>query len=164
MADDRIPMTREGYEKLKAELDHMQGHQMIEITKRVAAARDLGDLSENAEYHAAREDQGLLQAKIAELRDRLNRAFIVDPSHFTTDRVAFGSKVKVLDLDYEEEEEYELVSPGLDKPEENRILTTSPIGQGLLGKKIGEVAEISVPRGTLRYKVLDITFPSLNGG
>lgn len=163
MADDRIPMTREGYEKLKAELDHMQGHDMIEITKRVAAARDLGDLSENAEYHAAREDQGMLQAKIAACRDRLNRAVIVDPTQIVTDRVAFGALVKVMNLEYDEEEEYELVSPGMDKPEENRILVTSPIGQGLMGKKVGETAEIQAPRGTMRFKVLAISFPSLNG-
>ena len=77
MADDRIPMTREGYEKLKTELDHLNGEKMIEITKRVASARDLGDLSENAEYHAAREDQGMLQAQIDLLRSKLARALIV---------------------------------------------------------------------------------------
>src|SRR6476659_7549852 len=158
MADDRIPITREGYEKLKTELAHLNDVKMIEVTKRVAAARDLGDLSENAEYHAAREDQGLLQAQIDLLRSKLAKAYIVDPNQLPKDTVVFGAKVKVMDLDMDEEEEFELVGPGQDDPDKNRILTTSPIGQGLLGKKKGEVAEIQVPRGTIRFKVLSIAF------
>jgi len=158
MADDRIPMTREGYEKLKSELAHLHDIKMLEVTKRVAAARDLGDLSENAEYHAAREDQGLVQAQIDLLRTKLARAYIVDPSQLPKDSVVFGSRVKVMDLDMDEEETFELVGPGQDNPDKNRILTTSPIGQGLLGKKRGEVAEIEVPRGTIRFKVLEIAF------
>jgi transcription elongation factor GreA len=158
MADDRIPMTREGYEKLKAEVSHLNDVKMIEVTKRVAAARDLGDLSENAEYHAAREDQGLLQAQIDLLRTKLAKAYIVDPSKMPKDTVAFGSKVKVMDLDMDEEETFVLVGPGQDDPDKNRILTTSPIGQGLLGKKKGEVAEIQVPRGVIKFKVLEIAF------
>ena len=122
------------------------------------AARDLGDLSENAEYHAAREDQGLLQAQIGLLRSKLAKAMIVDPSKMPKDSVVFGSRVKVKDLDIDEEETFELVGPGQDDPDKNRILTTSPIGQGLIGKKKGEVAEISVPRGTIRFKVLEIAF------
>ena len=158
MADDRIPMTRDGYEKVKAELAHLHDVKMLEVTKRVAAARDLGDLSENAEYHAAREDQGLLQAQIDLLRTKLAKAYIVDPNQLPKDTVVFGSKVKVMDLDMDEEEEFELVGPGQDDPDKNRILTTSPIGQGLLGKKKGEVAEIQVPRGVLRFKVMSIAF------
>ena len=158
MADDRIPMTREGYEKLKTELSHLNDVKMIEVTKRVAAARDLGDLSENAEYHAAREDQGLLQAQIDLLRTKLGKAYIIDPKQLPKDTVVFGAKVKVKDLDMDEEEEFTLVGPGQDDPDQNRILTTSPIGQGLLGKKKGEVAEIQVPRGVIRFKVLDIAF------
>jgi len=158
MADDRIPMTRDGYEKVKAELAHLHDVKMLEVTKRVAAARDLGDLSENAEYHAAREDQGLLQAQIDLLRTKLAKAYIIDPNQLPKDTVVFGVKVKVMDLDMDEEEEFELVGPGQDDPDKNRILTTSPIGQGLLGKKKGEVAEIEVPRGTIRFKVLEIAF------
>src|SRR5688572_21943366 len=104
MANDRIPMTREGYEKLRAELAQLSNRDMIEVTKRVAAARDLGDLSENAEYHAAREDQGMLQARIDLLGDKLSRAQIIDPATLPKDTVVFGSKVTVKDLDYDEEE------------------------------------------------------------
>ncbi|CAN5564137.1 transcription elongation factor GreA [soil metagenome] len=156
MADERIPMTREGFDKLKLDLDRLRGTEMIEITKRVATARELGDLSENAEYHAAREDQGLLQAKINELSDRLSRAILIDLTNMPKDQVVFGSRVKVLDMKYDEEETYELVSPGQENPDKGRILTSSPIGQGLLGKRKGEIAEIAVPSGTLKMKVLTI--------
>jgi transcription elongation factor GreA len=158
MSNERIPMSREGYDKKKAELDHLKNIKMIEVTKRVATAREMGDLSENAEYHAAREDQGMLQAKIRLLEDELARAFIVDKSNLPSDAVVFGARVKVKDLDFDEDEEYTLVGPGEEDYDNNKILTTSPIGQGLLGKKIGETAEIQVPRGTLRYKVLAIAF------
>jgi len=157
---ERIPMTREGYEKLKAQLDQMQNGQMIEVAKRIATAREMGDLSENAEYHAAREDQGQLQARIDVLRDKLGRAFIVDTNNLSSETVVFGVRVRVKDLDLGEEEIYVLVGPGDEDYDNNKILTTSPIGQGLLGKRCGEVAEIPVPRGQLRYEILEISLPS----
>jgi transcription elongation factor GreA len=159
MPTDKVPMTREGYEKLKADLDRMQNSEMIEVAKRIAAARDLGDLSENAEYHAAREDQGMLQARINELRDRLARAEIVDRNNLPANVVVFGTRVRLKNLDSGAEEVYELVGPGEEDYEKNKILTTSPRGQGLLGKKVGDPAEIRVPRGLLRYQVLEISFP-----
>jgi transcription elongation factor GreA len=159
MSIERIPMSREGYEKLRAELDRMQNAEMIEVTKRIAAARALGDLSENAEYHAAREDQGMLQARIDALKDKLSRAFIIDKSTLPTDSVAFGATVRVRDLDLDEEEVFHLVGPGDEDYNNNKILTSSPIGQGLLGKKVGEVAEVQVPMGKLRFEVKEISFP-----
>jgi len=158
MSNERIPMSREGYDKKKAQLDHMKNVQMIEVTKRVATAREMGDLSENAEYHAAREDQGMLQARIRQLEDELARAFIVDRSNLPNDAVVFGARVKIKDLDFDEEEEYTLVGPGEEDYDNNKILTSSPIGQGLLGKKLGETVEIQVPSGVLHYKVLAISF------
>ena len=159
MSNERIPMTREGYEKKKAELDHLQHTKMLEVTKRIAAAREMGDLSENAEYHAAREDQGILQAQVNALKDQLSRAYFVDLNNLPKDAVVFGARVKVKDLDLDEEETFELVGPGQEDYNENKILSTSPIGEGLMGKKLGEVAEIAVPMGTLRFEVLDISFP-----
>jgi transcription elongation factor GreA len=159
MTIERIPMSREGYEKLKADLDRMQNHEMIEVTKRIAAARALGDLSENAEYHAAREDQGMLQARINALKDKLGRAFLVDKSNQPSDCVVFGARVKVKDLNRGDEEFFELVGPGDEDYENNKILTSSPIGQGLMGKKCGDVVEITVPRGTERFEILEISFP-----
>ena len=117
----------------------------------------MGDLSENAEYHAAREDQGMLQARINDLADRVARAVIIDPSSLPKDTVAFGSKVRVMDLDIDEEETFELVGPGQENPDKGRILSTSPIGRGLIGRKPGETVEIPVPRGTIRFKVLEIS-------
>jgi transcription elongation factor GreA len=160
MSTDRVPMTREGYEKEKAKLDQMANVEMIEVAKRIAAAREMGDLSENAEYHAAREDQGMLQARVDALKDRLARAYIVDQNSLPRDAVVFGARVHIKDLDSGEDEVYELVGPGDEDYDNNKILTTSPRGQGLLGKKIGEIAEIKVPRGILRYQIVDISFPS----
>jgi transcription elongation factor GreA len=159
MAQDRVPMTREGYEKLKADLDRMQNFEMIEVAKRIATARDFGDLSENAEYHAAREDQGMLQARINSLKDKLAHAYIVERNNSKPEAVVFGVRVRVKDLDLEEEEAYQLVGPGEEDYDNNKILTTSPIGQGLIGKKQGEIAEIQVPRGVLRYEIVEISFP-----
>jgi transcription elongation factor GreA len=158
MANERVPMTREGYEKLRTELDHLRGSEMIEITKRVATARDMGDLSENAEYHAAREDQGMLQARINLLSDKLSRAEIIDMSKLPRDKVVLGSKVRVKDLDFDEEETFLIVGPGEDNPDLNKILTSSPIAQGLIGKKKGEIAEIEAPRGVMRFQILEISF------
>src|SRR5438874_13575172 len=107
MNEDHIPMTRDEYDGLKAKIDHLQSVTMIEVTKRVAAVRDMGDLSENAEYHAAREDQGMLEARVRDLSDRLARAVIVDVSALTKDTVVFGSRVKVMDYDNVEEESFE---------------------------------------------------------
>jgi transcription elongation factor GreA len=156
MSLDRIPMTQDGYEKLMADLDRMQNTEMIEVTRRIATARDLGDLSENAEYHAAREDQGMLQARIDSLKDKLSRAIILEKSTEPSDVVVFGSRVRVVDLDFDEEETFVLVGDGEADPDKNRILVSSPLGTGLLGKKVGDLAEISVPKGTLRFKILEI--------
>src|ERR1035438_1919013 len=142
MADDRIPMTKEGYEKKKADLDRMMNVEMIEVAKRIATAREMGDLSENAEYHAAREDQGMLQARVDSLQNSLSRAMIVDKSTLPTDIVVFGAQVKVKDLDGMDIETFHLVGPGEEDYNSNKILTNSPIGQGLIGKKIGEIVHI----------------------
>src|SRR3954449_10060857 len=98
MSIDRIPMSREGYEKLKSDLDRMQHVEMIEVAKRIAAARDLGDLSENAEYHAAREDQGMLQARVDALKEQLAHAYIVEQSTLPKDTVVFGARVRIKNL------------------------------------------------------------------
>jgi transcription elongation factor GreA len=160
MSDDRQLMTREGYDKKKAQLDRMKGVEMIEITKRVAAAREQGDLSENAEYHAAREIQGQLQARINQLEHDLSRANIIDPSSVAANgTVVFGTRVRVKDADSGDEEIFILVGAGDEDYDNNKILINSPIGQGLVGKKVGDVAEIQVPIGTLRFKIMEISVP-----
>lgn len=153
---DRIPMTQEGYNKIKADVEHLEAVEMPIIAERIAAARAEGDLKENAEYHGQRERQGMLQAKINLLRDKLARASIVDPSKLPKDEVAFGSTVRVKDLDLEDEEQFTLVGAGEEDYDTGKILITSPIGQGLLGKKVGDKVEIKVPKGTINFQVLAI--------
>jgi len=155
---DMIPMTRTGYEKLKAELTEMEDEQMPAITKRIAEARAEGDLKENAEYHGARESQGMLQAKINMLRDKLSRASIVDMSKLPKDEVVFGCTVKVKDLDFGDTEEFTMVGAGEEDFDEGKINVTSPLAQGLIGKKVGEVAEIEVPAGVNKFEILEISF------
>ncbi len=155
---DRVPMTQEAYNKRRAEVDEMENFQMPKIAEDIALARAEGDLKENAEYHAQREKQGLLQAKINELKSRLSRAQIVDPSMVPTNEVAFGATVKVLDLDYDDEETITLVGDGDEDYDNGKYLITSPIGRGLLGKKVDEIAEIDVPKGTIKYKILEISY------
>jgi transcription elongation factor GreA len=155
---ERIPMTRVGYDKLKADLEQLNTVEMPKILERLATARAEGDLSENAEYHGARESCGMLQAKINLLQDKLSRATLIDPSQLPKDQVVFGATVHVKDLAFDEEEVFTLVGAGEEDYDSGKILVTSPLAQGLIGKKIGEKVEIVVPQGTLRFEILDIRF------
>ncbi len=157
MATDRIPMSKEGYEKLKAQLDKFKNEDMPRIAEQIAEARGEGDLSENAEFDAAVEAQGMLQARINELQNKLSQAFIVDKSTLTTERAAFGLKIRVLDMDFNEEEDYILVGPGEEDPEQDKIPITGPIGQALVGKQVGEKVEVKVPRGVRNLKIMEIS-------
>jgi len=157
MSNDRIPMSKEGYEKLKAQLDKMKHEDMPRIAEQIAQARGYGDLSENAEFDAAVEAQGMLQARINDLQSKLGQAYIVDKATLSTERVAYGLKVRVLDLDIKEEEDFILVGPGEEDYDQNKILITSPIGQGLVGKQVGDEVEVPIPRGVLKLKVLGIS-------
>lgn len=155
---DIMPMTRIGYDKLRAELDEYENVKMPEIAQRIADARAEGDLKENTEYHGARESQGMLQAKINLLKDKLNRAEIVDMSKLPRDEVVFGVKVKVKDLDFGDTEEFILVGAGEEDFDEGKINVTSPLAQGLIGKKVGETAEVEVPAGVSKFEILEIEF------
>src|SRR5947199_4750028 len=156
MSIDRIPMSKEGYDKLKAQLDRMKNGEMARIAEQIAQARGFGDLSENAEYDAAREAQGMLQARINDLQDKLARGMIVDRSTMPTDRVVFGARVRILDLDLNEEEDFVLVGPGEEDYDQNKILLTSPIGQALVSKKVGDEVEVPIPKGKLKLKIVEI--------
>ena len=151
-----IPMTRTGYEKIRAEMVRLESVEMPIIANRIAAARAEGDLSENAEYHGARESQGMLQAKINLLKEKLALASIVDPSKLPKDEVVFGCTVIVKDLDFADEESFTLVGAGEENYDEGKILVTSPLAQGLLNKKIGDKVEVGVPKGTMRFEILEI--------
>ena len=155
---DYVPMTREAYNRKKAEAERLEHDEVPLIADKIAAARSEGDLSENAEYHAQREAMGLLKAKIAKIKSDLARASIVDPDKLPRDVVAFGATVTVRDLDYGDEEAFTLVGAGDEDYDAGKYLITSPVGQGLLGKRVGDKVEIQVPRGTLKFEVLKIQF------
>ncbi|MCC9640942.1 transcription elongation factor GreA [Rhodopirellula sp. JC740] len=155
---ESVPMTREGYNKIKAEISRMENEEMPVIVQKIAEAREEGDLKENAEYHAQRENQGMLMAKINELRDKIARASIIDVSSLPKDEVVFGCTVTVEDVAYGDEEQFTLVGAGDEDYDAGKILVTSPFGQGLIGKKVGEVAEVEVPAGKLKFKILKIEF------
>lgn len=155
---DRIPMTKVGYDKLKAEADQLEQEEMPKIAKRIAEARSEGDLSENAEYHGARESQGMLQAKINLLRDKLARAVIVERPTEAGDEVVFGSTVIVKDLDFGDEETFVLVGAGEEDYDAGKINVASPLAQGLMGSKVGQKVEIDVPAGTMKFEILKVRF------
>jgi transcription elongation factor GreA len=155
---DYEPMTRESYNRIKAEVARLENEEMPRISEKIAEARAEGDLKENAEYHAQREAQGQMQAKINKLKGQLARAHIIDMSASPRDRVGFGATVKLKDLKFGDEEEFTLVGVGDEDYEVGRILSTSPFGSALMGKKVGELVEVQAPRGSLKYEVLEIDF------
>lgn len=152
---ERQPISREGYDKLLAEIKHLEEEEVPRIAQKIAEARAEGDLSENAEYHGARETQGMLMAKISQLKTRLAGCYIVDKSDMPKGVVTFGSTVTVRDLDMDEDETYEFVGPGEEDYDGDimKILTTSPIAKALTGKKVGDRVEVQIPRGTIRLEV-----------
>ena len=155
---ESVPMTREGYNKIKAEINRLENVEMPLVTEKIAEAREEGDLKENAEYHAQRENQGMVQAKVNELKDKLARASIVDPSKLPKGEVVFGCTVTVEDMAYGDEEQFTLVGSGDEDYDAGKIMVTSPFGQGLIGKKVGDIAEIEAPAGNLKFKILKIEF------
>ncbi len=152
-----IYLTPEGLENLKKELEYLKFTEMPEITKRIAEARDKGDLSENAEYHAAKEEQVRVNNKIQELQMQLANARILDDKDLDTSKVLIFSKVKIKNLKTDKEKTYTLVSANEADPLEGKISVESPIGKGLLGKEVGDIAEIQAPAGLLKFEILEIS-------
>ncbi len=155
---ERIPMTHEGRKKLEEELNYLRYVERPKIEKAIGEARALGDLRENSEYHAAREAQGLLEAKIRLLQHKLACAYIIDAAKVPRDMVAITARVTVKDLDCGEIETYHLVGEGESDPCNGKILVTSPLAQGFIGRRVGEQAIIKAPMGTLRYEILAIEY------
>ncbi len=151
-----IYLTQEGYEKLVSELEYLKTVKRRQLSKAVGEARAHGDISENAEYDAAKDAQGHNEKAIAELEEKLTRARILDKD-IPQDQVLIGAKVKLIDMDTEEEMEYTLVSELEADYNQNKISVTSPVGEGLLGHKENEVVEINVPAGKLKYKIIKIS-------
>ena len=148
-------MTQQAYDRLAQELDVLKKVERPDIISEIATARAQGDLSENAEYHAAKEKQGHLEAKIAELEDKINRAEIVGTGAGNADHIVFGAIVSVKNLGNDKVQEYTLVGPEDVDVVTGRISSVSPIGKSLLGKKPGDVVEVQIPKGTLRLEILN---------
>lgn len=156
---DRQPISRKGYDKIKAEIAKLEDD-ISKVAEQIKLAREEGDLSENAEYHGQRETQGMLQAKVNQLKSKLADCFIVDPSTMPKDEVCFGSIVTVKDVSDGLEEQYQLVGPGEEdyNSDPMKILTSSPIAQGLLGKKVGDQSEVEIPAGQVTFEIVAIDF------
>ena len=155
---DKIPMTAAGYTVLEGELKHCQSVERPRIVQQITEARSHGDLSENAEYHAAKEQQSLNEGRIDELQDKLARAEIIDPTKLSGDRVRFGAFVKVTNLDTDEETSYQIV--GADEADVNSgtISISAPLARALIGKSIGDEIVINLPAGKRRYEIAEIDF------
>lgn len=150
-------MSREGYEKLKKEIEYLKTAKRREIAEDIAKARAFGDLKENAEYDAAKNNQAMNEKRIADNEDKISRVQIIDESNIPKDQVFIGAKVLLKDLKNQDEFTYCIVTQDEANFEEGKISVTSPIAKGLLSLKVGDVAEIKIPAGILKYKVLKIS-------
>jgi len=154
----RVPMTPTGYQKLQEELERLLKVERPNNIKDISEARAHGDLSENAEYHAAKEKQSFLEGRIQELKTKIALADVIDPSKISQDRVAFGAKVKVMDVSSSEEKTFTLVGQDEADAKNGRISISSPVGRALLNKETGDVVTIKAPARTLEFEILEISF------
>ncbi len=154
----KLQITKEGHKKLKNEIDNLKNIQRPKIIEQIAEARDHGDLKENAEYHSAREKQGLVEAQILDLEDRLLRSEIVDVNQLSGDIVIFGATVTLDDIDNEKQVCYKIVSEYEANIDSGLISITSPVARSLINKKIGDEIEVNTPGGTITYEILAVNF------
>ena len=158
MATEKIPMTAEGFRSLEDELKRLKTTERPEIIKAIGAAREHGDLSENAEYHSAREKQGFIEGRILELEDIISRADVIDPKSLTGSTVRFGATVKLADEDTDEESTFQIVGSHEADAANGRISITSPLARALIGKKQGDSAEVNAPSGAKSYEIVKVQF------
>jgi transcription elongation factor GreA len=151
-----VILTPEGYEKLKQEIAFLSNEKRREIADRIRVAREFGDITENAEYDHAKQEQAMLEHRIAMLEDRLRSARVLDLRDVTSDVVSIGTHVKLKDLEANETIEYHIVGSAEANPAENKLSNESPVGQAIIGRKKGETVEVTAPRGALKFKILDI--------
>ena len=155
---EKIPMTAGGYAALEAELKRRMAEERPRIIQAISEARSHGDLSENAEYHAAKEQQSLNEGRIAELEDKLSRAEVIDVSKLSGDTIKFGARVTLLDEDTEQERAYQIVGDTEADVKSGRISISSPIARALIGKKVGDSVEVAAPGGARSYEVVKVAF------
>jgi transcription elongation factor GreA len=156
MTMERVPMTIEGYRSLEEELQRLKSEERPRIIQAIAEARSHGDLSENAEYHAAKEQQGLNEARVADIEDRISRADVIDTSKLSGTTVKFGATVTLVDEDTDEKVKYKIVGDFEASVKDGKISISSPIARALIGKSKGEAAEVTTPKGARSYEVLKI--------
>lgn len=153
------PMTPEGLEKLKEELKRLKSIERPKVIEEISVARDHGDISENAEYEAAKEKQSFVEKRIRDIEDKIANAQVLDPLEMSTDRVVFGVKVTVLDLESDEEVCYQIVGADEADVAEYRISVTSPVARSLIGKQVGDLVQVLIPRGMRELEILEISLP-----
>jgi transcription elongation factor GreA len=155
---ERVPMTPAGQQKLRDELHRLKEVEMPQVIRDIATARDHGDLSENAEYHAAKERQGMIHARTLYVEDVLSRAEIIDPSKLSGSTVKFGAFVKLTNLDTDEEIEYQIVGPEESDINVGRISISSPLARALIAKQVGDEVVVRLPAGNRNYEIQDISY------
>ena len=158
MSMEKVPMTAEGYTAMEAEIKHLKTVERPRIIKAIAEARAHGDLSENAEYHAAKEQQGLTEARVAELEDKLSRADVIDISKLSGNQVKFGATVNLIDEDTEEEVRYKIVGEFEASVKDGKISITSPVARALIGKSVGDSAEVATPGGGRFFEIVKVEY------
>jgi transcription elongation factor GreA len=152
-----VILTPEGYKKLKAEIEHLSTEKRREVAERIRVARQFGDIAENAEYDDAKNDQMLLEHRIARLEEQLRNARVIEKKEITTDVVSVGARVRLRDVDAKQTVEYHIVGSAEANPSENKLSNESPVGKAIIGHKKGETVEVTTPRGArLKYKIMEI--------
>ncbi|MEP6978367.1 MAG: transcription elongation factor GreA [Thermoleophilia bacterium] len=151
-----VILTPEGFKKLKAEIDHLSSDKRRQVADRIRVAREFGDIAENAEYDDAKNEQALLEHRIAVLEERMRAARVIEKKEISKDVVSIGSHVKLRDMDAKQTIEYHIVGSAEANPAEYKLSNESPVGKAIIGKKKGEVVEVSAPRGALKFKIMEI--------
>jgi len=151
-----VILTAEGYEKLKQEIEYLSTQKRREVADRIRIAREFGDIAENSEYDDAKNEQAMLEHRIATLEERLRAARVIEANEITADVVSIGSHVRLKDVDANQTIEYHIVGSAEANPAEHRLSNESPVGKAIMGRKKGETVEVATPRGSLKYKILEI--------
>ena len=151
-----IILTPEGHEKLKEEIEHLSTVKRREVAERIKQAREFGDIAENSEYDDAKNEQAMLEHRIATLQERLKHSRVIQKKEITTDVVSVGTRVRLRDVDARETIEYTIVGSAEANPAEHKLSNESPVGKAIMGHKKGETVDVSAPRGSLKFKIMDI--------
>ena len=151
-----VLLTPEGLDRLKVELDTLRTDKRREVAERIAHAREFGDIAENSEYDDAKNEQAMVEQKIAQLEERMRDARVISKKDIAKDVVSVGSKVKLRDVAAKETVEYHIVGSAEANPAENKLSNESPVGKAIIGKKKGETVEVAAPRGSMKYKIMDV--------